>query len=123
MAAPTNHASVEVVRGVTVLRLGPQFESLDESHLDDVRELVMEVIDDAPEPRLVIDLTHTKFFGSAFLEVLFRAWNRVSKEQEGRFVLSGVTEYCREILEVTHLSSLWTVYPTAEAAVADIAEE
>lgn len=104
--------------GVTVISLGPEFETLEERDLDDVSPVILEAATNA-EPRLVVlDLSHTKFFGSAFIEILFRAWNRMNDEKGGRFCISGLTPYCREVIEVTHLDRLWSIFDTADDAVA-----
>jgi len=104
---------------VTVITFGPQFETLDEFTLDQIRDFVLEAAKAADPPRVVIDLSHTKFFGSSFIEVLFRVWNRVNGAH-GKFALAGLTSYCREVLEVTHLDKLWPMLPTEAEAVAAI---
>lgn len=106
-------------RSVTVITFGPQFETLDEFTLDQVRDFVLEAAKLADPPRVVIDLTYTKFFGSSFIEVLFRVWNRVNGAG-GKFALAGLTSYCREVLEVTHLDKLWPLLPNEAEAVAAI---
>ncbi len=105
---------------VTVIAFGTHFESLDELILDQIREFVLEAAKAANPPKIVIDLSHTKFFGSSFIEVLFRVWNRINSQPGGAFVLSGMTPYCREVLEVTHLDKLWPLVPNEEAAIARI---
>lgn len=103
--------------GVTIIGLGPDYENLDDAVLDDLRKLILNAVDDADPPLVVLDLSHTKFFGSAFIEVLFRAWNRIVK-QEGEFCLSGLTPYCAEVIDVTHLNRLWSIYKNRDEAVA-----
>ena len=103
--------------GVTVIELGPEFENLDEHVLEGLREPVLEATQNADPPRVVLDLSHTTFFGSAFIELLFRAYNRVNERPDGVFALSGLTEYCAEVISVTHLDRLWKIYPTLAAAV------
>lgn len=105
---------------VTVIAFGTQFETLDEFTLDQVRDFVLEAAKSANPPRVVIDLSHTKFFGSSFIEVLFRVWNRVNSAG-GKFALAGLTSYCREVLEVTHLDKLWPMLPNEAEAVATVA--
>ena len=105
---------------VTVIAFGPQFESLDEFTLDQVREFVLEAAKAANPPKVVIDLSYTKFFGSSFIEVLFRVWNRVNGAG-GKFALAGLTSYCREVLEITHLDKLWPMLPNVDEAVSAIA--
>lgn len=104
---------------VTVIAFDARFESLDEFTLDQVRELVLEAAKAATPPKIVIDLSCTKFFGSSFIEVLFRVWNRVNGA-DGKFALSGLTPYCREVLQITHLDKLWPMFPNVDAAVAAI---
>ncbi len=104
---------------VTVISFGPQFESLDEFTLDQVRDFVLDVAKSADPPRVVIDLSFTKFFGSSFIEVLFRVWKRVNGAG-GKFALAGLTSYCREVLEITHLDKLWLLLPNEAEAVAAI---
>ena len=70
-------------------------------------------------PKVVIDLSYTKFFGSSFIEVLFRVWNRVNGAG-GKFALAGLTSYCREVLEITHLDKLWPMLPNADEAVSAV---
>lgn len=105
---------------VTVITFGPQFETLDEFTLDQVRDFVLDAAKAADPPKVVIDLTHTKFFGSSFIEVLFRIWNRVNAAG-GKFALAGLTSYCREVLEITHLDKLWPMLPNENEAVSAIA--
>jgi len=103
--------------GVTVIALGPEYESLDEHLLDDLRTALLSVAQQADPPLIVLDLSHTRFFGSAFLEVLFRMWNCLREREDGRLCISGLTPYCREVLEVTHLDSVWQICETRDEAV------
>lgn len=106
--------------GVTVVSLvGPEYESLDERLLDRVRNSLLDIAQTTNPPLMVLDLSHTKFFGSAFIEILFRVANRI-KNRGGKFALSGLTEYCAEVIHVTHLDSLWPVLPDCAAAVAAV---
>jgi anti-sigma B factor antagonist len=101
-----------VENGVTIIALGPEFETLDEMKLDQIRDAILAVADGTPVPAAVlIDLSHTKFFGSSFIEVLFRVWNRVN-QSGGKFAICGLNSYCREILQITHLDTVWKTFPT-----------
>ncbi|MBT6157575.1 MAG: STAS domain-containing protein [Planctomycetaceae bacterium] len=114
---------VEQRGSVTVVLLGPDFENVDEAVLEDASSVILEVSQTANPPLVVVDLSHTKFFGSAFIETLFRAWNRLNAEEGGRFCISGLTPYCREVIEVTHLDRLWTLSDTVDEAVATLSAE
>lgn len=105
---------------VTVIAFGVQFETLDENVLDKVRDVVMEAARSADPPIVLIDLSHTKFFGSSFIEILFRVWNRINTQPGGKFALSGLNPYCLEILQVTHLDKLWALHPNEDTAIANL---
>jgi anti-anti-sigma factor len=113
----TRTPTIKQEQGVTVITLGPDYESLDENDLDDVKEVLLRVASSADPPLVVLDLPRTKFFGSAFIELLFRAWNRLNSRAGGRFAISGLTDYCKEVIEITHLDQLWDVYETSRDAV------
>jgi anti-anti-sigma factor len=83
-------------------------------------ELTADVARCADPPLVILDLSHTKYFGSAFIEILFRAWNRLKGRDGGRFCISGLTPYCKEVIEVTHLNELWKIFDTLDQAIADL---
>jgi anti-anti-sigma factor len=102
---------------VTVIALGEDYESVDEGVLTDLRDVILNAVDEADPPLVVLDLSHTTFFGSSFIELIFRAWNRVQAKDGGKFVISGLTHYCREVISITHLDQLWSIYDNADDAV------
>lgn len=109
-------------RGVLVVTFGEGFEQIDEENVGLAREAITTIAEQRPT-RLVVNLEQTTFFGSSFIEVLFRAWNQIKDVKDGQFALSGLNVYCEEILQVTNLDRLWTIYPDREAAVTALAEE
>lgn len=117
MAAPI----ISKESGVTVIQLGPEYENLDERLLEGLRGAALEVSKAADPPWVVIDLSNTRFFGSAFIEILFRLWNRMNSRPGGQFAISGLTPYCAEVLKITHLDSLWKIFPDRASAVAALA--
>lgn len=102
---------------VTVVALGPEYENLDEPRLDALTDVLLQVAETASPPIVVLDLSHTSFFGSAFIEVIFRMWNRLNHREGGKFTICGLSEYCTEVLEVTHLDQLWETFDTRDAAI------
>ncbi len=102
--------------GVTVVAFGPEYESIGEDKLAGIAAAMLQAAEADP-PRVALDLSHTQFFSSSFIEVIFRTWNRLKARPGGRLVLCGLTPYCREILEVTNLTHLWPVCPDRRAAV------
>ncbi len=102
--------------GVAVLQFGPGPHTFHESQIAEISEPML-AASQAEPPRLVVDLSQVEFFGSSFIELLFRLWKRLT-DRHGRFVLAGVSPYCQEVLSVTNLDRLWQSYGTCEEAVA-----
>ena len=112
--------SVTSEAGVTIVTLGPEYENLEESELETLKVALLEVAERAEPPIIVFDLSHLRFFGSALIEALFRAWNHVKARPGGRLSLCGLTGYCREVVEITHLDQLWSIFETRAEAVSSL---
>ena len=114
---------IEQDSSVTVVTIGPELEHISESSIDRLHELLLATAAEADPPRLLLDLSHVKMFGSSFIEVIFRAWHRLNARDGNAFGLCGLTEYCQEILQVTHLEQLWNLYPDRASGVAALGAE
>lgn len=101
---------------VTIVELDPEYDSLDESVLQQIHDLLVALAQTAVPPLLVLDLSRTTFMGSGFIEMIFRAWKRLVARQ-GRLVLCGLQPYCAEVLKATRLDTLWESRATREEAV------
>lgn len=106
------------INDLTVVEFGPRCKHIDEPVVEATSREVMDAVASATPPKVALDLSHTEFFGSSFIEVLFRAWNRLQHKPGGQMALIGLAPYCREILEITHLDKLWPIYESVDAAVA-----
>ncbi len=102
--------------GVTVFQFGPGPHTFHEAQMAEVTEPMLSACLAEP-PLVVVDLSEVEFFGSSFIELLFRMWKRLN-ERNGRFVLAGVSPYCGEVLAVTNLDKLWQSYGSRDEAVA-----
>lgn len=102
--------------GVTVIVLGEQYDNLDEPALEAAASDLLEIAQSADPPLIVIDMSRTKFFGSAFLGTLFRVWRRLTT-RNGKFCVSGAMGPCADVLSVTQVDRLWNLFDTREAAV------
>ena len=116
MTPPSVRPQIVQQDGVTVVVFGPEFEKISEDRIATVSEVLLEAAEADP-PRVVLDLSATKFFSSSFIEVVFRLWSRLQARQNSRFGLAGVDRYCAEILQVTNLDHLWTTYPSRADAL------
>lgn len=105
--------------GVTIVAYASDCERITEDRIPETLDAMLAAVD-GERPVLLVDLSHVQFFGSSFIEVLFRVWNRVQQQHEGRFALCGLTSHCAEVIEVSNLDKLWQVFPTREAALASL---
>ena len=115
MSIPVTHEDID---GVQVLTIGNEKFSIDETNLGEITQKLIDLAVSIP-PTLVIDMRHVSFFGSSYIETLFRIWNRI-KEAEGKFGLANLDDYCREVLKVTNLDSVWAIYPDLETAIKEM---
>lgn len=102
---------------VTVVVFGPEQRHLDEVGLEKISRQLVEVAQSASPPLLVLDMSPTEFFGSSFIEALFRVWKKLNTQPGAKFAISGLQPYCREVLEVTHLDRLWPLPATRADAI------
>lgn len=100
---------------VTVVSFGPAVKSISESVLSSVSDPVLAAADAEP-PLVALDLEHVEFFSSSFIELMFRLWKRL-KSRGGRLALCNLHPYCREIIEITNLDSLWILAGSRDEAV------
>ncbi len=106
---------------VTVIELGPSYESLDERVLGEIGGVLLSEATKADPPRVVLDLSGTGYIGTAFIELLVRAWKRLT-QRGGTMVLCGLRPFCADVLRVTRLDQLWKAFPTRDQAVATLGE-
>ena len=105
-----------------VVHLGSAYNSLNESSVESVESFLLKCADDPGTKNLVVDLSHTQYFGSRFIEALFRAHNRM-KRKGGKFALSGLQPYPEEVVRISRLDTIWTLYRNAEEAVRSLGGE
>lgn len=106
--------------GVTVIAPGPEFENIDETNLADLERSILATVDAADPPRVVVDLPHTKFFGSSFIAVLLAVRSKLNAREGGLFGICGLTPYCDEVLRMTRFDKLCRLFPTREEALAEL---
>jgi anti-sigma B factor antagonist len=98
----------------TVVALGPDFKNITEDIVPSASNILLTAAANE-KPNMVLDFTNVEFFGSSFIEVLFRVWKRL-QQRGGGFALANVSTYCQEVLKTTHLDSLWPVCDSVEDA-------
>lgn len=105
-----------------VVHLGSAYNSLNESSVESVEQFLLTCADQPDTKNLVVDLSHTQYFGSRFIEALFRAHNRM-KRKGGKFALSGLQPYPEEVIRISKLDTVWSLFRSAEQAVRSLGSE
>ncbi|MGY8768340.1 MAG: STAS domain-containing protein [Pirellulales bacterium] len=103
-------------REVTVIELGPEYSNLSETNLGKTSQQLIEVAKHADPPLVVIDLSHTKFFGSYFIQFLIRTWKLI-KKRDGTLVLAGLQPECLDVLKRTKIDALWERFDNRDLAI------
>ncbi len=116
----TNSGPLSVVKegNVTVVTFGSGQRHLSEIGLEAIQTQLIGVAETARPPRLVLDMAATEFFGSSFIEVLFKVWRELNTQSDAKFAISGLQDHCREVLEITNLYKLWPIFATRSEAIA-----
>ena len=116
------HSGIETleVDGVTVAVLGIEHENLGGEKLTAASDLLLSLAKSIDPPRLLLDLSRTRFFGSGMLGVILRVWNRVSTRGV-RWPCAVLTASC-DVLKVTKVERLWTLYDTQDDGIKGLNE-
>lgn len=110
--------AVQKVGKVTIAEFTERCTLIEDALLEDLNDQLLIVAQAADPPWVVLDLSHTQFFGSGFIEVLLRVWRELQKRPECKLILCGLQTYCKEVLQITHLDRLWPLTPTRDEALA-----
>jgi anti-anti-sigma factor len=102
--------------GVTIIELGPNYAALSYKALEELGELLLWQATYAEPPRLILDMSETTVVGSSFIELLVRAWKRI-KHREGMMALCALQPFCREIVKVSRLDTIWPIYANRLEAI------
>lgn len=103
-------------QGVTVITFDATVKMINEDVVNEAGPVFLEAAECNP-PLVVVDLEGIEFFSSSFIEVLFRLWSRLNK-RSGQFAVCNLFPYCREVLQITNLDSLWTLCDSRAEAIA-----
>lgn len=111
---------VSIDRGVSVVRLGVEFDSLYESELVKLQS-IRELAETVSPPIMLVDLSNTKYFGSAFIGFLIAIANRLKERGDGQLGLCGLAPFARMALEKTKSDTILTLFETDAEAVTALA--
>jgi len=104
-------------QGVAIVRLGPELDSLYESELVNLKRL-RDLADTAEPPLMLVDLSNTKYFGSAFIGFLIAIANRLKERGNGQLGLCNLAPFARMALEKTRSDTILGIFDTSDEAIA-----
>ncbi len=107
-------------RGVTIVSLPDSFNSAYESELESLSG-IPKLAKTVEPARLVIDLQHVKFIGSAFIGFLISLSSQLQGRPSGRLAISGVAPFIRMALEKTRSDQLLEMHEKLDDAVESLA--
>ena len=99
---------------VVILRLTGK---LDASTSNNLEEKLVSLLDH-DEKQFVVDLAHLTYISSAGLRVLLMAAKRL-KNVNGKIVLCLLQENVREVFDIAGFTTIFSLYPSEEAALKD----
>lgn len=108
---------ISVESGVAFIKLGREYGNLDEPALDEVRQFLFRTLDETESSQVAVDFSQTRYFGSAFLGVLFRVWKRVTRKATGKFACCCLTPEAHTIVHAARLDALWKFCSTRAEVV------
>ncbi len=112
----TSNVQFMLQDGVHVAVLGTEYDNLDTPAIEAAAKQLLDLAQSADPPLVVIDMTSTKFFGSAFLGILFRMWRRLTA-RGGRLVTCNASGICAQVLNVTQVDKLWPLCNSRASAI------
>jgi anti-sigma B factor antagonist len=65
---------------------------------------------------IILDLTEVQFADSSGLSALLRA-NSICTGSGGLFVVFGISEHVRKLIDITHLDRVFNILPTQQEAI------
>ena len=108
-----NPPEMSVVNSVTVISPGTDFSNLYESLIDQLG-MSPQFLEQLTPPKLLLDMKHVKFVGSAFLGRMVFVHKTLSARESGRVAMCGLNSFCRAALSVSKLDSVLETFPTVE---------
>ena len=102
---------------VTIITIGDEFAHLSESLLPQLQSRIQAFVL-AADPRVVVlDMQHVSYFTSSLITFLLQLHSEAEKDADAKFAMASLTGYALEILSVSRLTEVFTIYESVDAAV------
>lgn len=101
---------------ITIIRPGENFSSLFENDLEDAG-IRIDFAAQLQAPRLILDLRHVRFIGSAFLGRCVAISRLLGQRPGGRLALCELNAFATAAITVAALDQVLEVYGSCEEAI------
>ncbi|MCA8987991.1 MAG: STAS domain-containing protein [Planctomycetaceae bacterium] len=91
----------------------PSFDPLD--HQQEIQQQ-LSASDYADCPNIVVDCQAIQYANSMFLESLLQI-SSIAKQREGKFSLSGVGSFLKDLIHITRLDQRWPMFDSVDQAI------
>ena len=89
---------------------------LEEHVINQIGERLGEIVEDEPDPKLLLDFRNVEHLSSAALGMLITL-NKQLGERQGRLVLANIHPQIYEVFKITRLNKLFTIHSNTEDAI------
>lgn len=89
---------------------------LDEANIQAIGEEIAEIVDEGPNPRLLISFANVDHLSSAALGALITINHKVRAKQ-GQLRLADIDPQIYEVFTITRLNMLFQIHQTSEEAI------
>ncbi len=93
---------------------------LDEANIQQICEEISEVVESAPNPKLLISFAGVDHLSSAALGTLITINNKI-KNSEGQLRLANIDPQIYEVFKITRLHGLFKIFDSTDEAMASFA--
>lgn len=94
---------------------------LDEANIKDIGDTLNALIDEGPNPKLLLDFSNVDHLSSAALGMLINVNNRI-KQNNGSLRLCNIKPQILEVFVITKLNKLFRILPNRAEALASFAQ-
>ncbi len=112
MSSATPPISVTEIKGTSVVNFTDS-KILDEANIKNIGDSLTALVDEAPQPRLLLDFTGVDHLSSAALGMLINTNKRV-KEKNGMLRLAHIKPQIYDVFVITKLNKLFRIVATRQ---------
>ena len=116
MSETTPPVSVVNVKDVRIVEFTNN-KILDEANIADIGATLNALIDERPQPKLLLDFANVEHLSSAALGMLINVNNRV-KQKNGQLRLANIQPQIYDVFVITKLNKLFRILATRNEATA-----